>query len=166
MSLAQDYLGLRAEQVGVEHDELGALHANIERLKKQQTTTLVELVRRGVDADAVEEAIKVVGSDLQAARARLAEVEAWAADSRVESAKMRGVWELAEVAQSRLESMTTAQRALVFALLDIQVTVLDDTRRPALRIEGRVSHAKLLAELGPLGDLQVAGTPPAAPPRR
>ncbi len=62
--------------------------------------------------------------------------------------------------------MDFEQQAQVLSLLDVRVTVLDQSARPALRVEGSVFHEPLLDALIPSGDLSVAGTPPAAPPRR
>lgn len=166
LNLAHDYLGLRVHQVRVEGDELGALKARAATLERAQRDTLVELVRRGFDAEAVAEATEKVASDLTAVRHRITEVEAWAADSKAESAKVMSVWQLAEMASERLKGMGLDERKRVIALLDIKVTVLDDSREPALRVEGTLCHEKLIDGLAVPGDLAVAGIPPGGPPRR
>ena len=166
LGLASEYLGLRAKQVGVETDERARLRSHIEHLERQQQDTLVDLLRRGIDAGLIEGASKALAADLVKARTRLAEVEAWAADSRTESERVTGIRQLAEMAQERLKSMSVAQRQKVFSILDVRVRVLDGSRTPALRIEGKICHESLIGELVPPGDPQVAGTPPAAPLRR
>ncbi len=85
LAMAQDYLGLRELQVDVEHDEVAALEARIQRLQRAQRDTLVDLARRGFEADAIEEAQVAVQRELDAARARLAEVTSWSADSSAEA---------------------------------------------------------------------------------
>jgi hypothetical protein len=73
---------------------------------------------------------------------------------------MRDVWALAEVARERLANPSLELMAEVLELLDVQITVLDDTSTlgpargganggvgpatPRLRVEGSVPHAKLL----------------------
>ena len=166
LSLAQDYLGIRLRQVGAERDEMHELKLREQRLAKAQRKTIVDLVRAGLEADDIKAATDAVASDLREVRARIREVEAWAADLREGSRKVTGLSELAEVASSRLSSMGTVDRARVLALLDVHVTVLDSSRNPALRIEGTLCHDKLVNGFGQAGDLGVAGTPPAAPPRR
>jgi site-specific DNA recombinase len=166
LNLARDYLGLRVEQVSVEQGELSALRTKAAKLDRAQRDTLVELVRRGFDAEAIEEATEKVAADLVAVRHRITELESWAADSKAESAKVMTVWGLAEMAAERLQNMDLDERRRVLALLDVKVTVLDDSRNPALRIEGTLCHEKLLDGLAVPGDLVVAGSPPDAPRRR
>jgi DNA invertase Pin-like site-specific DNA recombinase len=166
LNLARDYLGLRVEQVQVEQDELNALKRRASTLERTQRETLVNLVRRGFDAEAIAEATEKVALDLSVVRQRIAEVEAWAADSATESTRVMSVWQLAEMAGQRLQRMSLDERKRVFALLDIKVTVLDTSREPALRVEGTLCHEKLIDGLARPGDVTVAGTPPDAPRRR
>lgn len=73
------------------------------------------------------------------------------------------IWQLAEMASERLKGMDLEARERVIALLDIKVTVLDDSREPALRVEGTLCHETLIDGLVEPGDLQVAGAPTASP---
>ncbi len=162
LHMAQDYLGLRVSQVETELDEKAALVRRIADLTRAQQQTLVELIRRGLDADAIEAAVETVALDLAAAKRRLEEIELWEADSRAESQRLLTVCSLAETAAERLQGMTLAERGEVLRLLDVRVAVLDASRSPTIRIVGSLCHEQLLGNLKP-GDFAVAGTPPGAP---
>jgi site-specific DNA recombinase len=156
LRLAQDYLGLRAGQVGVEQDEVEALRKRVAQLERAQKTVLTDLVVRGFDADDIQEATREVAAQLTGARQRLADLESWSAASRAESLRVMQLWELAEAAGERLQAMNLEERKAVLALLDVRVTVLDQSRRPGLRLEGTVCHERLL-DVPFAGDLAVAG---------
>lgn len=150
LALAQEYLGLRVEQVGIEQDELGTLTTQVKKLERAQKETLIALLRRGFDADDIEDATAAVAADLQAVRQRIAEVEAWAADSNAQSVKVMTVWQLVETASERLANMSLAEQAQVLEVLNVKFTVLDASKNPALRVEGSLCHEKLIDTLRPL----------------
>ena len=166
LSMAQDYLGLRVQQIDVEQDELTSLQRRTTKLKQARGVTLIDLLRRGFDADAIERATQAIDRDMLATRKRLAEVEAWAADSANESRHVMSVWQLAETAGTRLSEMAPNQQTEVLALLDVRVTVLDSSARPSLRVEGVVCAQRLLEGLTIAGDVAVAGTLLGGPHRR
>lgn len=166
LALATEYLGLRGPQLAAERDERAAVARNVARLEKAMSGTVVDLARKGLDADVIAAAVADMQTELDAARTRLSEIEQWQADSAAASQRVRDVWALAEVAQARLDSMTDEQRAETIRLLDVRVTVLDHTNRPALRVEGHLAALPLLCTLAPAGNPAVVGTPPGAPRRR
>ena len=165
LALAHDYLGLGRQEIGVERDEVALTKSTIHRLEKAQRDTLPDLARRGLDADAIHEAMTGISRDLTTARTRLAELERRRANSRAESTRVRDAWGLAEGAAGRLDSMSLSERAEAVRLLDVQVWVLDEGKRPALHVEGTLCHEHLLPTLEPR-DLDVVGTPRHAPPPR
>jgi len=107
---------------------------------------VAEYLRTGVPAGAVSAASNEIDGELQMLRRRRRDLEGWCSESAAESARMRNVWALADMAEERLGHLTLGQQAEVLRLLGIRVTVLDSTSNPRLRIQGSVPSAMTLLD--------------------
>jgi DNA invertase Pin-like site-specific DNA recombinase len=165
LGLAQDYLGLRRGQIRIETEELSTVQAKVDRLERAQSDILPDLLRRGLDAEAIEAATRVIVADLAETRARLVTLQRWSSESKQESKRVRDAWALAELADDHLAVMSLEERAQILRLLDVHVWVLDESKQPGLRIQGTLCHERLFDGLR-TGDPQVAEPPQNAPPRR
>ena len=138
LSMARDYLGLRREQVGVEREQLAGVATKITRLERTLSDTVVEYAKAGLPAAALTEATKTLQGELDALRRHQAQLEAWQRENVAESERMRRLWELGDLAATRLGTMTPPQRRHVLTLLDVQVTVLGWDSCPACNGKGKV----------------------------
>lgn len=146
-ALAQEWLDKQATVTGPDADDI---ETRIADRRRALTSTVVEYAKAGLPPGAVKAATETIQDKL-----RRASGVAGAGRSRFDrGARVAELTALAESAQGRLASMTFAEQKEVLALLDVRVTVLDDTARPALRVEGRVPPNLLMREL--------AGGEPAA----
>jgi site-specific DNA recombinase len=142
LSMARDYLGLRREQVGVERGQLATVRSKIARLERSLSETVVEYAKAGLPAAALTEATRALQDELQSLRDHEARLEAWQAENVAESGRMRRLWELADLAATRLATMTPQQRRHVLALLDVRVTVLGWDHCPECLGRGKVKGGK------------------------
>ena len=179
LACVHDYLGLRAGQVVVECDESAAMDANVARLERGLSRARKSALLDD-DPDAYAELIVELKDELDSARRQRDMLLAWRQESAQEATRIRSMWELAEAAADRLPAMSIEEKAEIFAILGIRVTVLDPPpgaparggrdggygpAKPRLRIEGSVPHQQLLEAIAP-GNPSIAGLPPAAPRRR
>jgi hypothetical protein len=143
LSMARDYLGLRREQVGVEREQLAAVRAKITKLERSLSETVVEYAKAGLPAAALAEATKALQGELEALRAHLGRLEAWQRENVAESERMRRLWELGDLAATRLGAMTPQQRRHVLSLLEVRVTVLgwDPARRARATTRSKAARA-------------------------
>jgi chromosome segregation ATPase len=148
MALAEEYLGLRSNQVEVERDEYEETQRKVADLDKAIQSVLTTSAKAGLASADIEAAVKDLTGERESLRRHLAMIEAWRADSAQASKRMRRLWELAEQAHKRLPTMSPEEQKQVLNLLDVRVTVLEHARKstggrvlePArIRIEGFVS---------------------------
>jgi hypothetical protein len=81
-------------------------------------------------------------------------VQAWVVANAATSSRRRRLWELADLAHSRLAKPTPSLMAQVFALLDVKVTILSYATRTEpvrIRVEGTV-WGDLTGQLDPARD--------------
>ena len=124
LAMARDYLGLRQEQVGVERRQIASIESRIARLERALSETVVDYAKAGLPATTLVEATRAIQGELEALRSQQGELKAWQVENAAESSRMRRLWELADVASTRLSSLSPQDRRHVVALLDIRVTVL------------------------------------------
>jgi DNA invertase Pin-like site-specific DNA recombinase len=156
LRMAGDYLGLRDAQIGVEHDELAAVRRHATTLEHAITTTLVEYARQGIDPALTATATRTLRDELTATREREAAILTWQADSAAEAQRVQTISDIAAGARDRLHAMTDEERADVLRLLDVTVTAHDNSKTPALTIDGRLAWLDLHASLAgnvPEGEL-------------
>jgi len=148
LSMAQDYLGLRSSQLEVERDTLEAVEAQITKHELALTNTVTDYIKAGVNPELMRRATTTLERELEALRRHRADLIAWRCESANESERMRQLWELADLAHTRLRTMGVSGRASVFRLLGVQVTVLEHRSSrygtTKVRIEGRVHHELLI----------------------
>jgi DNA invertase Pin-like site-specific DNA recombinase len=173
LAMARDFLGVRGEQMKVERRQVDELDRRIARQERALSEKVADYLKAGVDAAAVKLATADLHGELDALRKHRATLAAWAEQNAEDSDRMRRLWELAELAHTKLATMTPEQQAFVYRLLEVRVTVLahqscNDCRgsgrtggdrkgrptcrpchgtgaRPALRVEG-VIHDQLLLD--------------------
>jgi site-specific DNA recombinase len=146
LQMARDFLGMRGEQVQVERDQLAVIDRKIENLTKALTERTREALRAGLPAEVLAEVAGELTAEREALIRHRDRLKAWEEQSANESAHMRRLWDLAEMAHARLPSMGLDEQKQVLGLLDIQVTILEHATRetPAvLTIEGAVHDALL-----------------------
>jgi hypothetical protein len=153
--MAEEYLGLRAAQVEVEHDSLDEARNRVAELDRAiQNVLVVTSARDGLTSKDIGAAVAELTGQREAARRHVTMIEAWQADSAQESERMRRLWELAEHAHKRLPFMAPDEQRQVLEILDVRVTILEPGSRkvPArIRLEGTVLANGLLA--GITGDV-------------
>jgi hypothetical protein len=132
LSLAGDYLQLRADDGDAGRDLLAETDRQIAGLERTLTETVGEYLRAGLPASAVKAAADKVEDELAALRSHRVWLAAQQDDAQAESERMRDVWALAERAADVLREPTPARAAEVLRLLDVRVTVLDGSNAPRL----------------------------------
>ncbi|MFG1945592.1 recombinase family protein [Nonomuraea sp. NPDC048826] len=138
MRLASDYYADRADRVEAERSELDQIETQLAKLERSLVDDVAEYLRQRVPAEVVKAAADRIREEMAELRGRRAELVARVQDANGESERMRALIELSERAAERLAGMTPEEQAEVVELLDVRVTVLDNTRTPRLRIEGVV----------------------------
>ena len=144
--MATDYLGTRGERIEVERDQAATLDSKIAKLERAAASVLSEGAKAGLDAAAIRLASANLNEELAALRRHREQVEGWRAEAVAEGDRVRQLWELAEVAQQRLHSMTSAQQAEVYDLLQLRVHISGYCPL-TLRIEGSVCSAASLSQV-------------------
>lgn len=137
IALAEEYLGLRGQQVQNER----AQSEDVERRIADHERALSTLLVRAALSDemvASQQAIDQVEGRLATLRRQQSQLEAWRGKSAAESARKRQLWALADLAATRLGKMTPQEKAAVLDLLEVRVTVSDERPPVRLRIEGVV----------------------------
>jgi hypothetical protein len=100
---------------------------------------VAEAVKAGLPASVIQDVTKQLTTELEALKRHRAMLDSWREESARESQRKRRLWELAEGAHERLQSMGDEERKTLLDLLDIRVTVLSHETKesPArVRIEG------------------------------
>ena len=139
LSLAEEYLGLRGQQVEFERDSVADLDAQIAKQEKALTKNVAEAVKAGLPASVIQSVTAQLASELDALRRHRKMLESWREESARESQRMRHLWELAEGAHKRLPHMTPEEQKEMLDLLDVRVTVLEHATKETLarvRVEG------------------------------
>jgi hypothetical protein len=101
-----------------------------------------EGLKGGLDIAALKAATEQLNEELASLRRRRSQIEAWQVDAEAESARIRKLWELAEVAHRRMAGMSLEEKKAILDLLDVRV-VVTGYRPLQIRIEG-VVHDGLL----------------------
>lgn len=146
LSLAEEYLGLRGQQVEFERDSVADLDAQIAQQEKALTHDVTEAVKAGLPASVIQSVTAQLTNELDALRRHRAMLDSWREESARESQRMRYLWELAEGAHKRLPHMTKEEQKEMLDLLDVRVTVLEHATKDAparVRVEGVVGNAAL-----------------------
>ena len=122
-AMAADYLSRRGAQMGAEREQLSSVDAKVAKLERALTSTVADYMREGVPAAAVKAATDALADELAQLRRHRAELARWQEMNAARSRTTSRLWELAEVAHSRLGHMTDEQRATLLAMLDVRVTL-------------------------------------------
>ncbi|WKN48848.1 recombinase family protein [Nocardioides sp. Arc9.136] len=166
LTLAADYIGLRREAERPEADTITQVQHRIDKLERSRVEKVAEYLRAGVAADVVAEAALRIDGEIAAARAYLAQLEAYRADAQAEQSRASALAELARRAAERLPLMDLHEQGEVLSLLRINVAVLDGNSNPSLRIEGVVpGGGGLFASPGVGGPTGTGGYPVDQGPR-
>lgn len=169
MAMASDYLGLRASEVEVERDQRGDLERKIANLESALSERVAAALKAGVPPDALKAATDQLQGELDGLRRHRAQMDAWGRRGAERSQQMRRLWELAEVAHTRLGQMTGQEKARVLDLLDVRVTVLrhrSPGNPPTIRIEGTVYDRLVNALVDAPESAEAAGYLQTGAPRR
>jgi site-specific DNA recombinase len=145
LSMASDYLGLRTEQATTERDQIAVVDSKIAALERSLATAYASGLKAGLDDEALSLAVTQLNEELAALRRHRAQLEAWRADAEAVSVRMRRLWELAESAHRRLDTMEPQERRAVLALLDVRVRVTSYDPL-TVRIEGCVHEGLSLED--------------------
>ena len=153
VAMAEDFLSQRVEHMSVETNQLADLDRKIARLRRALATQVGDLLRLGVDATAVREATREMQREIEALDKHRATVAGWHRQTALEATRIEQLRRLAEEASERLRGMSHEERAAVYALLDLRVSVIQHSTR--------TSPMKLLVEGHVDARLDLAGTAPA-----
>jgi site-specific DNA recombinase len=179
LSLAEEYLGLRGQQIEFERDSVADLDAQIAKQEKVLTENVVEAVKAGQSASVIQSVTAQLTSELDALRRHRKMLESWREDSARESQRMRYLWELAEGAHKRLPHMTPQEQKEMLDLLDVRVTVREHATKETptrVRVEGVVGSVALTNAAREIDEVEpprgsapgqeAEAAPPATPVRR
>jgi DNA invertase Pin-like site-specific DNA recombinase len=139
LALAEEYLSLRSQQVEFERDSASDLDAQIAKQEKALAVSVTEALKEGLPVKVIQDVTRRLADELEALKRHRAMLDSWREESARESQRKRRLWELAEGAHDRLQSMGDEERKTLLDLLDIRVTVLSHETKesPArVRIEG------------------------------
>lgn len=89
LSLAEEYLGLRGQQVEFERDTVADLDAQIAKQEKVLTENVVEAVKAGQSASVIQSVTAQLTNELDALRRHRKMLESWREESARESQRMR-----------------------------------------------------------------------------
>jgi DNA invertase Pin-like site-specific DNA recombinase len=140
LKMARDFLGLRGDQVKIEREHVADIDRKIVNLEQALARAYADRYLVG-DQNAMNLAISQLEGDLKGLRDHRSVLESWQTENLAESARVRRLWELADLAHTQLPSMSPRQQAAVYNVLDVRVTVLEHATRRAptrVRIEGRL----------------------------
>jgi hypothetical protein len=179
IGLTSEYLSLHEAETRVDVDEVARLERQIAEHKRSIATVVTDYARAGVAAEVVAAATQTLQKELDELSEQKTSLMRWQRARDSEAQRHRDLHALAASVGPRFKSMTREERSEVFRLLDVRVTVLDQTARPALKIEGRVSYEALRSSTVTDADVEylpreqgdVAGRchqprgPPASTPR-
>ena len=146
LALAEEYLGLRSQQVEFERDEHEVTQSKLTELDRAIQSLLVTQAKAGLDPADIEQAVADLTREREALRRHLLMLDTWRDESALESQRMRRLWDLAEGAHKRLPQMTHEEQKQMLDLLDVRVTVLEHATKDAptkVRIEGVVGGVAL-----------------------
>jgi len=155
VALAEEYLGLRGQQIEFERDEYEETKVKIDSLDRAIKTTLVTSAKAGLAPRDIEAAVADLAGEREALEQRLLMIESWRDDSAKASKRMRNLWKLAEEAHKRLPQMTPQEQKQVIDLLDLKVTVIEHAKKSAggrvlapakVKIEGLVNEQVLVSD--------------------
>lgn len=140
--MAKDFLGLRQQQVSVERDQLGNVATKIARLERTLSETVVEYAKVGLPGSALAAATEALQSELEALKRHQGQLQMWQEQTLADSDRMRRLWELADLAAARVESMTVQEQRRILTLLEVQVTVLGWEACAACKGRGKVQGGR------------------------
>jgi DNA invertase Pin-like site-specific DNA recombinase len=179
LSLAEEYLGLRGQQVEFERDSVADLDAQIAKQEKVLTENVVEAVKAGQSASVIQSVTAQLTNELDALRRHRKMLDSWREESARESQRMRHLWELAEGAHKRLPHMSPQEQKEMLDLLDVRVTVLEHGTKESptrVRVEGVVGSVALTNAAREIDEVEpprgsargqeAEAAPPATPARR
>lgn len=138
MGLAADYLGLREVADQPEAETLTQIDAKIAKLERSRVQTVTDYIKAGIDPEVVKQASAKIEAELAAAKSYRRQLEAFRADAEAEQERAGALVELAKAAAERLPNMTLDEQREVLRILNVEVTLLDPSNDPRLRIEGVV----------------------------
>jgi hypothetical protein len=124
LAVVREHLDRRGAQMTAERDQLAAIDAKIAAHERAVKRTLVDYALQGLPADVVRAATDDLQRELGALRRHRAQVRQWQVANLSDSERMRQLWEVADLAHTRLAAMTPEERARVLALLHVRVSVL------------------------------------------
>jgi DNA invertase Pin-like site-specific DNA recombinase len=157
LSLAEEYLGLRGQQIEFERDWVADLDAQIAKQEKVLADNVTEAVKAGLPASVIQDVTAQLTSELDALRRHRGMLDSWREESARESQRMRRLWELADGAHKRLPLMRDEEQKEMLDLLDVRVTVLEHETKetPArVRIEGVVGTLALTSAAREIGAVE------------
>jgi hypothetical protein len=141
--LADDYLGLPCGDSGSQAGQVAWLDGQITQLRGRMTSQVAELIKGGLDAQVVKEAVAQLEDDLAMLQKRRDDIARSMAEGDRARELVSSMDRLAEHATGRLDSMTLDERRDALALLDVRVTV---QASGGLHITGTVCELDIPAE--------------------
>ncbi|WP_239310140.1 MULTISPECIES: hypothetical protein [unclassified Frankia] len=145
-SVAGDHAGLIATHGGGDTDAITKADGEIHRLQQALTTTIVNLSAAGLDADTVAAASRNLQTKLSTAKAHRQTLADRHAQAASYAQQVQAVRDLAAVASTRLATATMEEGQDLYALLSIQIKIVDNRRGAPLRLAltGTLDHTEAL----------------------
>lgn len=137
VALASAWLELEAPATPAA-GELASVRRQAARLERRLTEDAARWLRAGVSAEVVKAGSSALEAELSTLRAREAAIVSARQDAQQRAAVRQAVGELAERAARRLAGANLEYQREVLGLLAVRVSVTENAKAPALRIEGSV----------------------------
>jgi hypothetical protein len=137
--MAEEYLGVRGQQIESEREQKQAIDSKIDQHEKALADLLAQAALRGdLTSKPIHAAIAQIEEQLDALRRHRSQLEGWQLEAATQSAQKRRLWKLADLAAARLRNMSNEEKAAVLDVLEVRVTLADERPPIKLRMEGVV----------------------------
>jgi site-specific DNA recombinase len=136
IALAGAALGLGPGQRAAEERQMRALDRKIRRTEERLSDHVVELLTKGTDQTAVQQAVTKVDRELAEDRRRRSRMAAWQEANRHSADRARRLLEMANEAVAAIDGADDTTRRRTLDLLDVRVAVQQWVRCPTCEGKG------------------------------
>jgi hypothetical protein len=118
MAMAERYLDARSDQMDAERKQMGNVEQRLQVTERERTNLIRAAAKVGPEA--VEDAVQQVDTEIAQLRQSKARVQAWVEANAATAHRRARLWQLAELAHTRLRNPTPELMRRVFDLLDMR----------------------------------------------
>ncbi|OLF07763.1 hypothetical protein BLA60_25885 [Actinophytocola xinjiangensis] len=138
VAMAADYLGVEGDRARRGADRLPAIERKIAQLQRARVSRAADALKSGISPDLLRAAVGQIEEELAGLEEERDRLQAARRDRQSGQDRAVALARLAEQAATRLPQIRMEDRRDVLRLLGVNVTVLEQSSQPALRITGRL----------------------------